>query len=496
MTRSRTVAGGEGRLVYAALSIVLVLALALSVSLPAVSADRPPETSPAPGVPWPIPHGPAANLSWHEVPPCAGRPAKLAEAVDWALDNAPGTRAAWRRARAAANVKGIRQAAFWPNLELDLNFSRTRSVASGGAVQTLLSSWGPAATLSWLLLDLGGRSADVKEADSLLFAANLSQDAAIQGTVLAVEVAFFNVGAWRELVSAAETSLEEASQSLAVANGRHAAGLATIADVLQARTARSQAELALESARGRQETARGQLAASLGLPANFPIETAPLPPDLGGIEDPGPVGAKLEALIEAALAARPDVLAARQAAEAAEARVRSIRSSALPRVTGLASYGRPYYLDSPAASFADTWSVGVNVHVSLFSGFARTRDLSRAKEEADAFRADAEGLANRATLDAWTAFWDLRTARHRLASAHDLLQAATASADVAAGRYKEGVGSFLDLLTAQSALASARAQDVGARADGLAAIARLAYATGSLGPLPLPRSEAAAGSPK
>ena len=494
MTRSRAVAGEEGRSVYAALSLVFALALALSSV--AKGADRPPATSPAPGVPWPIPSGLAVAPSPRLTPSFAGRTATLAETVDWALDNAPATRAAWRRARAVANVKGIREAAFWPNLDLDLNFSRSQTAASGGAVQTLLSSWGPAATLTWLLLDLGGRSADVGESNSLLFAANLAQDAAIQGTVLVVEVAFFNVGASRELALAAETSLAEASQSLAVANGRHEAGLATIADVLQARTARSQAELALESARGRLETARGQLAASLGLPANFPIDTAPLPPDLGGMEDEGPAGAKVETLIETALAARPDLLAARQVAEAAQARVRSVRSSALPRVTGIASYGRPYYLDSPVASFSDTWSVGVNVHVPIFSGFARTHDLARAKEEAEAFRADAESAATRAALDAWTAFWDLRTARHRLASAHDLLQAASASAEVAAGRYKEGVGSFLDLLTAQTALASARAQEVGARADGLASIARLAYATGALGPLPLPKEEASAGSPK
>jgi outer membrane protein TolC len=56
------------------------------------------------------------------------------------------------------------------------------------------------------------------------------------------------------------------------------------------------------------------------------------------------------------------------------------------------------------------------------------------------------------------------------------------SADVAAGRYKAGVGSIIDLLTAQSALADARAQEVQARSLWFLAMAQLAHATGALVP--------------
>src|SRR4030095_11206860 len=79
----------------------------------------------------------------------------------------------------------------------------------------------------------------------------------------------------------------------------------------------------------------------------------------------------------------------------------------------------------------------------------------------------------------------------RFATAQDLLAAADESARVAAGRYQEGVGSILDLLAAQSALANARAQRILARADWLLALARLSHDTGTLaaeGPVPLPAS--------
>jgi outer membrane protein TolC len=77
----------------------------------------------------------------------------------------------------------------------------------------------------------------------------------------------------------------------------------------------------------------------------------------------------------------------------------------------------------------------------------------------------------------------VRTSVQRLRTARDLLASAQQSAEVAQGRYKEGVGTILDVLTAQSALASARAQEVQSRADWLLAVASLAHDTGSLGPM-------------
>ena len=52
---------------------------------------------------------------------------------------------------------------------------------------------------------------------------------------------------------------------------RHDAGVATIADVLQARTAVSQAELTLLTFEGTVTVFRGALATSMGLPASIPL---------------------------------------------------------------------------------------------------------------------------------------------------------------------------------------------------------------------------------
>ena len=67
-----------------------------------------------------------------------------------------------------------------------------------------------------------------------------------------------------------------------------------------------------------------------------------------------------------------------------------------------------------------------------------------------------------------------------MSTADDLLRSAQQSSDVARGRYRAGVGSVLDLLAAQSALASARAQRVEARLAWSVSLAQLAHDAGIL----------------
>ncbi len=74
----------------------------------------------------------------------------------------------------------------------------------------------------------------------------------------------------------------------------------------------------------------------------------------------------------------------------------------------------------------------------------------------------------------------MRTATDRVRTARDLLASAIQSDSVERGRYKEGVGSIVDLLVAQSALAAARAQDVDTRWQWRTSLAQLAHDVGVL----------------
>ena len=226
---------------------------------------RPPRkqpTAPAPEIPERFRRGATLTLS---------------EIVELELRNSPVTRAAWFDAQAAAAEVGSKRSEYFPSLELDGNYTRQKTAALGGRSIFISTSYGPSLSLSWLLLDFGGRQADVQEAQHALFAADWTHNAAIQNLVLQVENAYYQYLNAKALRAAQQSSVASAKESLSAADARHGAGVATIADVLQAKTAFSQAELSLETVEGQIQTIRGALATALGVPANIPVEVGELP---------------------------------------------------------------------------------------------------------------------------------------------------------------------------------------------------------------------------
>ena len=83
-------------------------------------------------------------------------------------------------------------------------------------------------------------------------------------------------------------------------------------------------------------------------------------------------------------------------------------------------------------------------------------------------------------LDVWKAYQSLSTATQSLQTTADLVASAEQSERVALGRYKAGVGTILDVLSAQAALASARLQRIQAQLDWNVYRATLAQSVGAL----------------
>src|SRR5215472_5278361 len=270
-----------------------------------------------------------------------GTTLSLPQVLDLALQNNPLTKTAWYHARSAAAEVGSKRSEWLPSLELDANVTRQKQTTNGssGLFTVLQTNYRPSLTLTYLLFDFGGRSADVEEATRALYAANWSHNAAIEDTILLVERQYYGYLNAKTQAAAAGISLKEAQENLNAANARHDAGVATIADVLQAKTAASQAELALEAAQGQVQTIRGALATALGVPANLPVEAGELPENV----DVDQAVETVDELIARAQVQRPDLAAARVSVEKAQAHVRSVRADGLPKLSAVGTISRPYF---------------------------------------------------------------------------------------------------------------------------------------------------------
>ena len=402
------------------------------------------------------------------------KPLALADVVELALCNNPQTRSLWASSRAQAAQYGSSLSPYLPTLSGPISVSTSRNVA--GATSTQSSQRSVGVTISYLLLDFGGREAGVENAKQLLVAANATRDATLQGVYLSAVQAYYTLLSTRASVQAFRAAEETAGKSLDAAQARYKAGSGTPADRLQAQTALSQAVLNRIRAEGNAASAQGTLANIMGFDATQPFALAAVPesgPDTVAEQGIGK-------LIEEARRKRPDLLAADAQIKAAEAQLTATRAAGLPTVSLNSTLSRTETLVGGVSSPSHGNILGVSVSVPWFSGYRDTYNNRAAQAQLEGKIADRDRVANQIALDVWKAYQTLLTNSQALRAADDLLVSAEQSENVASGRYKAGVGNILDALTAQSALANARQQRVAALYDFQASRFALAQAMGEL----------------
>ncbi len=129
----------------------------------------------------------------------------------------------------------------------------------------------------------------------------------------------------------------------------------------------------------------------------------------------------------------------------------------------------------------NSYNATLTLSIPLFSGWSQIYNVKAASAAAEAAARRAQGFEQEVVYQVFNAYYGLRTSTQQVRTSRDLLASATESEQVALGRYKAGAGSLLDLLTAQAALAAARAQAIQARLSWNTALAQLAHDVGILG---------------
>lgn len=402
--------------------------------------------------------------------PCAteipAAPLTALDAVDLALCNHPQTREVWASARVQAALVGVARAGWLPNL--DASASATRFQYDDGSYNRRSA----ALTLSWLLIDFGQRSANVENARQLLNAAAATQDATVQSLFLAALQTYYTAQATQAAVISASEAERSAREAFQAADARYNVGVATPADRLQAQTALSQATLNRIRAEGDARNGLGALANALGFEAQQKIvlaELPALPTDLVFQKE-------VDAMIVEAQGRRPDLKAAEAQLKAAEASVDLARAQGRPTVSLAAG---PSWQNT-AGTVTQGGSIGLTLNVPIFAGFDTTYRVRSAAAQADVRAAQRDRIKNQIALDVWKSYQSLTTATQSLKTSADLVASAEQSERVALGRYKAGVGTVLDMLVAQSALASARLQRIQAQLDWNVYRATLAQSMGAL----------------
>ena len=400
------------------------------------------------------------------------QPLTLAEVAESSLCNNPQTSQVWASARAQAAQLGIAKSAYLPvvtdTVSNNLAVARPESAARSNPSVNLSNSL----VASYLLYDFGNRNANLENARQLLLSASATQSSVVQVVLLSATVAYYQVQANIAALDAAREVERAGEESYKAANARYKAGVATPADMLQAKTAYAQLTLARITSEGNLQIAYGNLVNLMGLPANQKVMLANN--DNG---TPSNILEDVNNLIEQAGQRRPDLVASEAQVKAALAVIDANKAAAKPTISVSVSNG---FQDGSQLSSSNNSILGLNVSIPIFAGYAPTYRIRAAEATADLRAVQRDQLRLQISLDVWNAYQSLRTSLEANVATKVLLDSAEQSYRVALGRYKAGVGNIIDTLNAQSALASARQQHIQAGLGANIARATLAQAMGAL----------------
>ncbi len=361
-----------------------------------------------------------------------------------------------------------------PRWNASADFSTSRNFnSSGSSGRTASATLG----LTWVLFDFGQRSANLISARQTLTAALARQDTALLDSVQNLMDRYEDAVVAQVALEATTEAETTATQTEAAAQARYDAKVGSQIDRLQAQTALAQSTLERVRARSQWENARGNLALSLGADITQDLKLTDWErwtrPNIGLPE--------LSRLREEALQTHPRLRSVMAQIDSLKARLDATKAEGRGSVSVSASGGSSRNWGAAGTGNIPTGNAAIVVSLPLFNGKETQAQLSQALAQIDSLEAEYERLRRETESQLWQAHHALLTSRQSLQASERLLVSAENTYRVAQGRYRSGVGSMLDLLTAQSAVADARRQRVAAQVEQLAAQTQLSLASGRVG---------------
>ncbi|MDD5225903.1 MAG: TolC family protein, partial [Candidatus Omnitrophica bacterium] len=321
-----------------------------------------------------------------EEKPASDKPMRLIELIGIGLEHNPQTKQAWQQAISAKAQVGEAKSEWYPKVDLAQNFDTTRAVSARSLQSVNQGDIGMSMTMTYMLVDFGGRNARVEQAFQKLLAANFQFNQIFQDILLNISTSYFEFYSTTSLLDAAQMDLKDAKAALDATQEKFSAGVQAKLDVLQAMAQYEKMVYQLESAKGNLKTSEGQLANALGFPAGTMLNI--MLPDKN-VEFK--IGAKtVSQLIEEGLAKRPDIAAERANLAAKISAIKAAKSDLWPKLNanGTGTNDWYQYFGRHGLNY-DTqhnygYGAGVSVDWSVFEGFDTVSKIKAAEADAKA----------------------------------------------------------------------------------------------------------------
>ena len=370
---------------------------------------------------------------------------------------------------------GISRAALFPTLDANATAVRSHSPGStlgGTTAGKTVTSYGGRFTAQWEI-DLWGRvrrSVEAAEAAARASAADVG--AARLSLQAQLATSYFQLRSLDAQARLLDDTVGALRKSLELTENRYRAGVVARSDVVQA-DAQLKSTLVQTVDLGVQ---RAQLEHAIAVLTGVPPSALAI-----AVSTSFEVGVPVvpPGLPSALLERRPDVASAERRVHASNAQIGVAKAAYFPQVTLTGVYGAT----SPDVSLffvgaSRTWSIGPSIAQSIFDAGLRRSQTEQAIAAYDATVANYRQVTLTAFQEVEDNLAALRILEEEARSEEEAVQAARLSLSLVLNQYKAGTVSYLNVVTAQTALLNEERNAVGIQARRLAAVVALIRALG------------------
>jgi len=399
------------------------------------------------------------------------RPITADEAASIALHNQPHVTIARAGVDAAQGKQQQARSGLLPALQLNTSYASRSGgggIASAGGSASA-SGYTTSAIVRQLIFDFNHTRELVRQAEALVKSSKAELSIVQFNTISDVKQAFYVFVQNTQLVTVNETNVRSQQEHAALAQAQLNAGVGIPLDIVRAQTAVADAIYSLNVARNSASTSQVNLALMMGIDPRTPIQAAES-------SEPAPPSEDLNILINEALDHRPEIAQLKTAIQAAQHGLSAAKTNNAPSLGADAGWSQR---GSSLLSGTNGLLVGVDLQWNAFDS-GLTAGLKK-EARANLVSANAQLLSSQLTVvsDVSQAYLNLQTAGQRVETSKAEAFNAKESLRLAEGRYRSGVGTFLDVLDAQAALLTAETNRTNAQTAVNQARVALAHAIGT-----------------
>lgn len=414
-------------------------------------------------------------------------PLNLEQCLDMALKNNNTILNAQAQMMDSKLLKNVARSNFMPSVNAGVGYGHSENGPSsqkriiGGVPvpaqpRSTSSQYSSNVSLNQTIWDGGYSIANFKKSGLTSKAAELNFEDTRQTIIYNVEGAYLELLKQKHLLEVYRETIKSSEEALKKAQSMETIGAAPHSDVLKARVKYENDKMNLIMAENNLEVARANLNYLIGFDVNrqTEVQEVALSPTLEMEYDDA---------VKLALENHPSLKRSELQVQAAKNDIKMAKSAYLPQFSGSAYYSWGNQNFGNISNMFDEdfyWSASLSLGISLFDGFARPANVSRAKigyKNLQDYNVQTKRLV---TLEVKTAYLLMNQSEKQIAVAMESVKSAEEDLKQSSARYQLGAGTMLEQIDSQVALTSVKADKIQAEYNYRLAESRLKKAMGKL----------------